>query len=63
MPPDEFCRGVKPRQAANSRGPEKTEASCILAALAEAVTGPMPGMLIKRLAVSIVPGKDQESID
>jgi hypothetical protein len=27
LPPDEFCLGVRPRKAANSRGPEKAEMS------------------------------------
>ena len=30
-PPEEFCRGVSPKKAANSRGPEKTEISGTLA--------------------------------
>ena len=52
LPPDEFCRGVSPRKAANSRGPEKTETSCTLAAIADAVIGPILGTLIKRRAVA-----------
>jgi hypothetical protein len=47
LPPDEFCLGVRPRKAANSRGPEKAETSSMLAAIAEAVTGPKPGMVIR----------------
>jgi hypothetical protein len=39
---------VSPRKAANSRGPEKAEMSWTLAAIAEAVTGPIPGTLIRR---------------
>lgn len=38
LPPDELCRGISPRKAANTLGPEKAEISWILAASAEAVT-------------------------
>ncbi len=41
LPPDELCLGVNPRKTANSRGREKAEISWMLAASAEAVTGPM----------------------
>ena len=52
LPPDEFCLGVRPRKAANSRGPEKAETSSMLAAIAEAVPGPKPGIVIRRRALS-----------
>src|ERR1700729_3875293 len=54
LPPEEFCLGANPRNAANSRGPEKTPTSCTLAAIAEAVTGPIPGTLIRRRAFASV---------
>src|SRR5271166_2664647 len=52
LPPVEFWRGVRPRKAANSRPLAKTPASWIVATIADAVTGPTPGMVISRLAVS-----------
>ena len=45
-------RGVRPRKAANSRPLAKALASWIVAMIADAVTGPTPGMVINRLAVS-----------
>src|SRR5258708_38591973 len=52
LPPVEFWRGVRPRKAANSRPLAKALASWIVAMIADAVTGPTPGMVINRLAVS-----------
>src|SRR6476659_9057804 len=52
LPPVEFWRGVRPRKAANSRPLAKALASWIVAVIADAVTGPTPGMVINRLAVS-----------
>ena len=52
LPPEEFCLGVRPRKAANSRGPAKLDTSWTLAAIADAVIGPKPGILINRRAVS-----------
>jgi hypothetical protein len=52
LPPVEFWRGVRPRKAANSRPLMKAPASWIVATIADAVTGPTPGMVINRLAVS-----------
>jgi len=54
LPPEEFCLGASPRNAANSRGPENALTSWTLAAIAEAVMGPIPGTLISRRAVSSV---------
>lgn len=51
MPPLEFWRGVNPRNAANSRPVAKVFASCTVAKIAEAVMGPIPGMLVNRRAV------------
>ena len=53
LAPVELWRGVKPRKAANSRPLAKTLASWIVAMIAEAVTGPMPGIVVNRLAVSL----------
>ena len=53
LAPVELWRGVKPRKAANSRPLAKTLASWIVAVIAEAVTGPMPGIVVNRLAVSL----------
>jgi hypothetical protein len=52
LPPEEFCLGVSPRKAANSRGPAKLVVSWMVGIIAEAVIGPKPGMLTRRLAVS-----------
>ena len=40
------------RDKPKTRAPEKLETFCTLAAMAEAVTGPMPGMLISLRALS-----------
>src|ERR1700687_6103617 len=52
LPPVEFGRGVRPRKAANSRPLAKAPASWTVATIADAVTGPTPGMVINRLAVA-----------
>jgi len=52
LPPVELWRGVSPRKAENSRPLAKALMSRIVAVIAEAVTGPTPGMVINRLAVS-----------
>src|SRR5271166_642687 len=52
LPPLECSRGVSPRKAANSRPLENAAKSWIVARSAVAVTGPIPGMVISRLAVS-----------
>lgn len=52
LPRDEFCLGAIPGNAAKSRGPEKAPISWTLAAIAEAVVGPIPGTLMRRRAVS-----------
>ena len=45
LPPEEFCRGVRPSQAANSRPERKADGSGMVAAKAVAVIGPIPGMV------------------
>src|SRR5271154_1097949 len=52
LPPVELWRGVRPRKAANSRPSAKALMSGIVATIAEAVTGPTPGMVIRRRALS-----------
>ena len=52
LPPLELWRGVRPRKAENSRPLAKALISWIVALIAEAVTGPTPGMVVNRLAVS-----------
>ena len=44
LPPDEFWRGVRPSQAANSRPDRNADGSDIVAAKAVAVIGPIPGI-------------------
>jgi hypothetical protein len=48
FPPDEFWRGVSPIQAANSRPDAKTEGSDTVAATADAVMAPKPGIVSRR---------------
>ena len=52
LPPDDFCKGVSPTQAAKSQPFLKVSAGGARAAMAVAVIGPMPGMLISRRATS-----------
>ena len=48
LPPEEFCRGTRPRNAANWRPVLKTPGSGTLAARAVAVMMPTPGMVSRR---------------
>ena len=48
LPPDEFCRGTRPIQAANCRPDLKSDASVTVAAIALAVIGPIPGIVSRR---------------
>ena len=48
LPPDEFCLGVKPSQAANSRPDRNVDGSGMVAANAVAVIGPMPGTVASK---------------
>jgi hypothetical protein len=52
LPPVELWRGVRPSEAAKSRPLAKALASWTVATIAEAVTGPTPGMVVSRRAVS-----------
>ena len=53
LPPVEFWRGVRPRKVQRTSRPlAKALASWIVATIADAVTGPTPGMVINRLAVA-----------
>jgi hypothetical protein len=63
LPPVELWRGVRPRKAANSRPLAKALISWIVAVVAEAVTGPTPGMVVKRLAVSSASTAAASSLD
>src|SRR3954468_14735284 len=47
LPPLEFCRGTSPSHAANWRPFLKTEGSGTVAAIAEAVIGPTPGIVAR----------------
>jgi hypothetical protein len=48
LPPLECCRGVRLIQAANSRPDLNAPGSAMVAAIADAVIGPMPGMVASR---------------
>ena len=48
LPPEEFCLGTSPRKAENSRPEANIAGSATVAASAEAVTGPTPGMVASR---------------
>src|SRR5919107_4006370 len=50
FPPLECCFGVRPSQAAKSRPRRKVDAGGASATRAVATTGPIPGMVIRRLA-------------
>jgi hypothetical protein len=52
LPPEEFCRGVSPSQAAKSRPRAKVSGGGASASSALAQTGPVPGMRIRRRALS-----------
>ena len=52
LPPELYCHGVSLAHAASSRPLLKQTASPIVATAAEAVSGPTPGMLIRRCASS-----------
>lgn len=54
LPPEEFCRGVRPSQAANSRPDRKADGSGIVAAKAVAVIGPIPGMVASKRQIALV---------
>lgn len=54
LPPDEFCRGVSPSQAANSRPDRNADGSGIVAAKAVAVIGPIPGMVASKRQIELV---------
>jgi hypothetical protein len=53
FPPLEFCRGTKPRQAANCRPLAKFFALPTVDTIALAVIGPMPGTFFNRLLTSL----------
>src|SRR3954466_7763032 len=50
LPPVDFCKGVRPSQAAKSRPDLNVSAGGASAAIAVAVMGPTPGIVIKRRA-------------
>jgi len=52
FPPVECCNGVSPSQAAKSRPRLNVSAGGASAAMAVAITGPTPGMLMRRRATS-----------
>jgi hypothetical protein len=52
LPPEEFCRGTSPSQAANCRPDLKAEGSGTLAASAVAVIMPTPGIVSSRWLAS-----------
>ena len=52
LPPVECCRGTRPSQAEKSRPRRKLSIGGAKAWIADAQTGPTPGMLISRLASS-----------
>ena len=54
LPPLEFCLGVRPSQAANSRPDLKNDGSGTVAAIADAVKMPMPGIVASRRLVSFL---------
>lgn len=53
FPPDECCRGTRPNQAAKSRPRRKLSMGGANASTANALIGPMPGIVCKRRAVSV----------
>src|SRR5665213_759168 len=53
LSPEEFCRGTRPSQAAKCRPDRNWEESPILATMADAVIGPMPGMVASRWLCSL----------
>src|SRR5215213_8366389 len=56
LPPLEFCRGVIPSQAANSRPDRNTEGSATVAAIALAPMMPIPGTVAKMASIIPVNG-------
>ena len=60
LPPDEFCLGTSPSQAANWRPDRKTLASPTVATSAVAVMNPMPGMVSSRRLMVFFPMPRQE---
>ena len=52
LPPVECCLGTRPSQAEKSRPRLKLSKGGAKASIADAVIGPSPGMLIRRLASS-----------
>ncbi len=52
LPPVEFCRGTRPSQVEKSRPLRKLAIGGAKASIADAQIGPIPGMLISRLASS-----------
>lgn len=52
LPPVDACFGTSPSQAAKSRPFANVSACAVIAAIAVAVIGPMPGMVISRRATS-----------
>lgn len=54
LPPDEFCRGVRSSQTANSRPDRKSDGSGMVAADAVAVIGPIPGMVASKRQIELV---------
>ena len=62
LPPLECCFGVSPTQAVKSRPFEKVSIGGAKVVIAAAVIGPMPGMVVNRLAVSSVPARRRSSV-
>jgi hypothetical protein len=48
LPPVDFCRGVRPTHAANSRALRNAAGSATVAAMAVAMRGPIPGIAARR---------------
>ena len=57
FPPDECCRGTKPNHAAKSRPRRKLSIGGAKASTANALTGPTPGIVCNRRAVSVCVAK------
>ena len=56
FPPVEFCPGTRPSQAANCRAVLNREISPTVAAISDAVIGPMPGIVARPACGLIVAG-------
>lgn len=62
LPPDDFCLGVSPSQAAKSRPLPKLSAVGASASSAVAQITPMPGIVIRRFAVSSCRARARKSL-